>query len=101
MTDFATKKGILHTLTVLFGPAALILIVLSLARLAGMSRGSELIPLLSFLAPVVGVFSIVANPMSSGFAKLVSVALYYPIMLVLMFLLGLMFGCGTLKMYCW
>ena len=96
----ATQKTY-RTLTVLFGPAALLLIVLSLARMIGVSSGSALIPALTFLAPVVGVVSMASTSMSSGFLKLASVVLYYLIMLIPMFVLGLMFGCGVLKMFCW
>ncbi len=101
MTDFVAKLRVHRTLILQFGPAALTLTVLSLAKLIGVSNGGALISVLSFLAPVVGVVSIVGNPTLSGFSKLVFVVLYYPLMLVIMFVLGLMFGCGALKMFCW
>ncbi len=101
MTDFVAKLRVHRTLIVLFGPTALTLIALSLAKLMGVSYAGALIPALTFLAPLVGVVSIVSIPMMPGLAKLVFVILYYPVMLGFMFFLGLMFGCGALKMLCW
>lgn len=100
MTDSVVKPRDHRTLIVLFGPAALTLIALSLAKLIGVTYAGALIPALAFVTPVVGVVSIASIPMS-GLARLVFIILYYPVMLGFMFLLGLMFGCGALKLFCW
>lgn len=93
MSYSSAKKGILRIFTVLLGPATLVLIILSLAQLIGLSHGFELAAILSFLTPIIGVISILTNPVYSRPVKLFSVYVYYPIMLVLMFLLGISFGC--------
>ncbi|WP_263773094.1 hypothetical protein [Propionivibrio soli] len=89
-----------HKLIALLGPAALVFAILSLTRVAGISRGSELIPTLDMLAPIVGVVVIINSQSVSGVAKFILVIAYYPMMLAILFPISLMFGCAGLKMYC-